>query len=167
MNQIPIPVIFFSAFIILAILLNYLHSKTAFKHHQKIKDWLEQNSIKFESAIVPKAETSQIGRKMNEGIGMAKCEILVTNDAVIILGKTHFNLNSNPLIFTKKFDYKLLFPFAKVIMPNKINLNSFSNSIYFEFGDASFSDYCFMIRIYNVQNEIKNKIEFALNENSR
>ena len=167
MNQIPIPFIFFPALIILTVVLNYLHNEAALKYHQKIKDWLKQNSIKFDSAIFNKVETSQIGRKMNEGIGMAKCEILVTNDSVIILGKTLLNIHSNPIIFTRNFDYTQRFPFAKIVMPNKINLNSFSNSVYFEFGEASFSDYCFMIRIYNVEIEIKNKIKLALNENSR
>ena len=167
MNQIPVPVIFFAAFIILAVILNYLQNKTTIKYHQKIKDWLTQNSIEFDSTIFLKVKTSMIGRKMNEGFGMAKCEILVTNDALIILGKTLLNINSNPIIFTRNFDYAMRFPFAKVVTPNKINLHSFSNSIYFEFGKASFSDYCFMIRIYNVENKIKDKIESVLNENSR
>ena len=163
MNQIPIPIIFISAFIILVLILNYLHNKKAFKYHKVIKDWLKQNSIEFDSTDFLKAETSQIGKKMNDGIGMVKCEIIVTNNAVIILGKTLLNINSNPIIFTRDFDYALRFPFAKVVIPNKINLNSFSNSTYFEFGEASFSNYLFKIRIYNVKEEIKSKIESALN----
>ncbi len=164
MSQIPFPIIFFSVFIILIVLLNYLQSKNSLKYHQKIKDCLKQNSIKFDLVILPKTETYQIGRKINEGIRMTKCEILVTTDAVIILGKTIFNIHSKPLIFTRNLAYSTLFPYAKVVMPKKINLDSFSNSIYFEFGEASFLDYCFMIRMYNVEHEIKNKIELALNK---
>lgn len=167
MNQIPIPVIFFLIFITLTVLLNYLHNKKAAKYHQIIKDWLRQNAIQFEATDLLKVETSQMGRKINDGIGMAKCEMLVTNDAVIILGKTLLNINANPIIFTKNLEYAKKFTFAKIVMPNKINLDSFANSIYFEFGEASFKNYLFTIRIYNVQSEFKNKIALALNKGSQ
>jgi len=161
MNHIPIPVIFFLIFITLTVLLNYLHNKKAAQYHQIIKEGLRQNAIEFDATGWLKAETYKIGRKINDGIAMAKCEMLVTNDAVIILGKTLLNINSNPIIFTKNVEYAKRFAFAKTVMPNKIDLDPLANTIYFEFGEATFKNYLFTIRIHNVDNEFKSKIALA------
>lgn len=141
----------------------YLSNKAFEKKYIHIADTLRDELIvKLEQV---KCETFCSGAK-NGGYYFTHCDLLITEDAMIILGYSRFlsfKRLSVPLVLTTNPSfYFFRFPYAKLIQPKKINLNSFNGDIYIEFVNPGFIDTNVEIRLKDIPEEVKDKVNANL-----
>ena len=161
MNYIPF-IIFPIVFLIIFFDRFYSHKKVV-QELQKIK--------KMEFKLIAKKEnvrcsTMTSGRKKIDSL-YRKADLYFMNDALIIAGYYNFlqrKIYKNLLIATQELEfYKDNFENAdEIIIPKKLNLNSFNNDVYIEFGESSFTSTNVEIRIKNLTNEEKMQIKIYI-----
>ena len=145
------PFIFFSAIALII----YLTQKA---NHNNVIKQLENFYNKFDKEILHekksvKCETFTSGRK-NSGYLFTKCDLIfLKNELVIIpfytmgkykIYKNFLILNDNSLTGIGKL--------------KRLNLNSFGNDVYIEYGESSFTSTNVEIRLKNLTQEEKNLI---------
>lgn len=100
-----------------------------------------------------KAETFTSGRK-NYSFHFRKCDLIFLKKGIVII--PFFNIGKH------KFYKEILFinvdSVAGIGKLKKINLNSFGNDVYLEFGEASFTSTNVEIRLKNLTEEEKKLI---------
>lgn len=91
-----------------------------------------------------------------------RCDLYLTDDAAIIFGYTplgQFKLLRSPIILTASQARYLRFSLlSTVIAPGKLNVNSFNNEVFIEFGEAGWRTTNVEIRMKELSNEEKELI---------
>jgi hypothetical protein len=122
-----------------------------------------------------KVETYVIGtfHRRKARLGFNSCEILVTKDALIIFGKRTFAFDrlTEAIVLTfNTNEYAELLPaknvfkpsFARILKLDKSELESGDNSVYIETTVKNISEnYLFKIRLYSVNENIKNSLKLT------
>lgn len=97
-----------------------------------------------------KAEVFASGQRGSKDFYFRKCDMYVLPDAIFLVTYTFFG-NGKPLLLTVNRDKYARF-IAGGILPDikKINPDSFSNSVYIEYGESSFSSVGVDIHLYGL-----------------
>lgn len=153
-----ISVIFAGVFVLTV----YLSNRGLQKQYTQIADALsDQVIVKLEQV---KCETFCSGAKYG-GYYFTGCNLLITADALVILGYSRFMSFKRlavPLVLTTNPSFFLFrFPYAKLIKPKKLNLNSFNGDVYIEFVNPGFINTNVELRLKGLSEEVKDKLEFC------
>ena len=142
-------------------LIIYTKNQSLKKQYANIVDALGERIIIHLEHV--KCETFSSGAK-NGGYYFSQCDLYVTENALVILGYSRvlsFKQLSVPLVLTTDSSFHFVrFPYARLIKPKKINLNSFNGDIYIEFESPGFIKTNVEIRLQGISDQVKNKLEF-------
>lgn len=141
-----------------SIIIFYFNKFAQNKNQLSVLDWLSLNNINYETLSNIKCELHG-----NRNTGNANvCELILTDEALVILGEYNSKLFSSklkPIVLTNQIKtYKGLIKFGWLNYPKKINFNSYSDSIFIEFGTI-LGTYHLSIRLIGVDTEFKEKIQ--------
>ncbi len=155
-----IPFIIFPIFLIVIFYDRFYSHKKVIVELQRLKNIQFKLIAKKENV---KCNTMTSGRK-NIGFLYRKADLYFMNDALIIAGYFNFmqrKVYRSLLIATKSLEfYKENFVNTdEIIVPKKLNLNSFNDDVYIEFGESSFTSTNVEIRLKNLTKEEKMKIK--------
>lgn len=153
------PFIFFSLFYIIIFFNRFYTHKRIVVELQKLNNIATKLIAKKKDV---KCNTLTSGRK-KVGFSYRNADLYFMNDALIVAGYFNFmkrKVYCSLLIATKELEfYTLNFVNAdEVIAPKNINLNSFNNDVFLEFGESSFKSTNVDLRIKNLTVEEKKLI---------
>lgn len=120
--------------------------------------------LKFIAKMENVSCNSMTSGKIKIGFLYRKADLYFMNDALIIAGYCNFmqrKLYRIILIATKSLEfYKDNFVNSdEIIVPKKLNLNSFNDDVFIEFGESSFTSTNVEIRLKNLTKEEKMQIK--------
>ena len=151
--------IYFVVFFGIALFIKYSISnsvKNQFKNLEEIKSKLilEKYNVRSENITIGLRNTQFLFRK---------AELKFLDDAFFIFGYSKvfkYKFYSCLIILTHNENYyRKLFKGAKIVIPKKVNLNSFDKDVYIEFGEAGFTTTSVEIRLKGLSDQEKEKIK--------
>lgn len=141
---------FLYPFVIIGIVIFIVYQKTKTNKERTrfALSLLQDNAIDIIKNI--KAEVFASGQRGSKDFYFRKCDMYVLPDAVFLVTYTLFG-NGKPLLLTTNKEKYVRF-IAGGILPEikKINPDSFSHSVYIEYGESSFSSVGVDIHLYGL-----------------
>lgn len=113
-----------------------------------------------------KCKTFLSGFKMGDYY-FNRCDLVVTRTSVIIYGYSrllNYKWYARPLVFSPAM-MPSGYASGKQVVPKKVNLHSFDNSVYIEFVISGFMDTNVDLKIFDVPEEVREKMVFLENPN--